>query len=187
MTLFMRKSQLEDENKYFHLFQMSLSLDSGLCVVLIILTALLLAVAVLLFYDFENVCENKNNVTNMVKIPFHNFVCLPFLCKYLKVACLLFSCDWLGLYKMRMVISFVNFVWKKLIYFQFVVVVVRQVLRVFCNKWAFGLHGLVSTLHFWKFNFSICARSRSWRFHDKYLQTKVVISHFLRYQFKTRF
>ena len=44
------------------------SLDSGLCVVLIILSALLLAVAVLLFYDFENVCENSNpnNITNMV-------------------------------------------------------------------------------------------------------------------------
>ena len=79
MTLFMRKSQLEDENKYFHLFQMSLSLDSGLCVVLIILTALLLAVAVLLFYDFENVCENKNNVTNMVKIPFNLFL---FVCRF---------------------------------------------------------------------------------------------------------
>ena len=79
MTLFMRENQLEEENKYFHLFQMSLSLDSGLCVVLIILTALLLAVAVLLFYDFENVCENKNNVTNMVKYFLLNLVYLLFL------------------------------------------------------------------------------------------------------------
>ena len=53
-------------------FQMASScgLDSGLCVVLIILSALLLAVAILLFYDFENVCENSNanNLTNMVCI-----------------------------------------------------------------------------------------------------------------------
>ena len=48
---------------------MSCSLDSGLLVVLIILTALLLCVAILLFYDFENVCEfsSKNNYTNMVR------------------------------------------------------------------------------------------------------------------------
>ena len=53
--------------QFIHFFQMTCSLDSGLCVVLIILTALLMAVAVLLFYDFENVCENaKNNITNMV-------------------------------------------------------------------------------------------------------------------------
>ena len=49
---------------------MSCSLDSGLLVVLIILTALLLCVAILLFYDFENVCEfsAKNNYTNMVSL-----------------------------------------------------------------------------------------------------------------------
>ena len=48
---------------------MSCSVDSGLCVVLIILSVLLAAVGVLLFYDFENVCENtvKNNLTNMVR------------------------------------------------------------------------------------------------------------------------
>ena len=46
---------------------MRCAVDSGLCVVLIILSALMFAVGVLLFYDFENVCENGNsNITNMV-------------------------------------------------------------------------------------------------------------------------
>ena len=47
--------------------EMRCAVDSGLCVVLIILSALMFAVGVLLFYDFENVCENGNsNITNMV-------------------------------------------------------------------------------------------------------------------------
>ena len=50
---------------------MNCYLDTGLCVILIILSALLSVVLVLLFYDFENVCEHSSlgsNLSTMVTI-----------------------------------------------------------------------------------------------------------------------